>query len=382
MPENRGERRTPRCFPAFSGGFDLAASRLGWENLFHCEIDEFCTRILNYYFPNAEHYADIRKTDFTKWRGRIDVLSGGFPCQPFSLAGKRKGTCDDRYLWPDMLRAIQEIRPTWVVGENVAGILTMVQSGKEVAMGSQANIFGEVDRKRILLRQEYVAETICGDLEREGYSVQPFIIPACAVGAPHRRDRVWIIAHRSDAGVETVQCGREDGVYATGLAADTDINRQRERTHQQVTVSGCQGTSYDCACGEDGVIVNTTSQQGEQPKLKLADIGSTQQRESGGGDRTVAYAQDGELPADHWCDFPSQSPVCRRDDELSGRLDGITFSRWRQESVKAYGNAVVPAVVEEIFRAIEKSRTATMEPPRDKYMKTTDLVSMELRTGS
>ena len=328
MPEDRGERHTPRCSPAFSGGFDLAASRLGWENLFHCEIDEFCTRILNYYFPNAEHYADIRKTDFTKWRGRIDVLSGGFPCQPFSLAGKRKGTCDDRYLWPDMLRAIQEIRPTWVVGENVAGILTMVQSGKEVAMGSQASLFGEMD-KNVLLKQEYVIETICRDFEREGYSIQPFIIPACAVGAPHRRDRVWIIANRADAGIET-QSKRKDGISTAGITA------------------------------------NTTIQQGEQPKLKLADIGSTQQRESGGGDRAVAYAQDGELPADHWCDFPSQSPVCRRDDELSGRLDGITFSRWRQESVKAYGNAVVPAVVEEIFRAIEKSRAATMEPPRDK----------------
>lgn len=91
------------------GGFDLAAEWIGWENVFHCEINEFCTKILNYHFPNAEHYADITKTDFSKYRGRIDVLTGGFPCQPFSVSGKRRGTDDNRYLWPEMLRAIQEI---------------------------------------------------------------------------------------------------------------------------------------------------------------------------------------------------------------------------------------------------------------------------------
>ena len=88
------------------GGFDLAAEWMGWHNAFHCEINEFCTKILNYHFQDAEHYTDITRTDFSKWRGRIDVLSGGFPCQPFSLAGKRKGSDDNRYLWPQMLRAI------------------------------------------------------------------------------------------------------------------------------------------------------------------------------------------------------------------------------------------------------------------------------------
>ena len=183
------------------GGFDLAAKWMGWHNAFHCEINEFCTKILNYHFPDAEHYTDIARTYFSKWRGRIDVLSGGFPCQPFSLAGQRKGADDNRYLWPQMLRVIREIRPTWVVGENVAGILTMVQPGAEVEVGGQASLFGEDYRKRVLHRQEYVIETICRDLEREGYAVQPLLIPACAVGAPHRRDRIWFIAHRTNAGV-------------------------------------------------------------------------------------------------------------------------------------------------------------------------------------
>lgn len=207
------------------GGFDLAAEWMGWHNAFHCEINEFCTKILNYHFQDAEHYTDITRTDFSKWRGRIDVLSGGFPCQPFSLAGKRKGADDNRYLWPQMLRAIREIRPTWVVGENVAGILTMVQPGAEVEVGGQASLFGEDYRKRVLHRQEYVIETICRDLEREGYAVQPLLIPACAVGAPHRRDRIWFIATVQTQGLKRCNSqGKTEfmplGLLPTPMATD------------------------------------------------------------------------------------------------------------------------------------------------------------------
>lgn len=132
------------------GGFDYAAALLGWINIFDCEIDAFCRKVLEYHFPNSVHYGDITKQIFKEWRGKIDVLSGGFPCQPFSLAGQRKGADDNRYLWPEMLRVIREIRPTWVVGENVAGILTMVQPGAEVEVGGQASLFGEDYRKRVL----------------------------------------------------------------------------------------------------------------------------------------------------------------------------------------------------------------------------------------
>lgn len=135
------------------GGFDLAAEWAGWTNSFNCEIDPFCRRILKYHFPNAEQYADIRTTDFTIWRGRVDVLTGGFPCQPFSLSGKRKGTEDDRYLWPEMLRVIRTVRPRWIVGENVFGIVNW----------SEGVVF----------------EQVCSDLEAAGYAVQPYIIPAC-----------------------------------------------------------------------------------------------------------------------------------------------------------------------------------------------------------
>jgi DNA (cytosine-5)-methyltransferase 1 len=105
------------------GGFDLAAEWMGWDNLFHCEWNPFGQKILNYYWPKAISYNDITQTDFTIWNGRIDVLTGGFPCQPYSQAGKRLGTDDERHLWPEMLRAIREIQPKWVVGENVLGLI-------------------------------------------------------------------------------------------------------------------------------------------------------------------------------------------------------------------------------------------------------------------
>lgn len=232
------------------GGFDYAAALLGWINIFDCEIDAFCRKVLEYHFPNSVHYGDITKQIFKEWRGKIDVLSGGFPCQPFSLAGQRKGADDNRYLWPEMLRVIREILPRWVVGENVGGILTMVQPGAEVEVGGQASLFGEDYRKRVLHRQEYVIETICRDLEREGYAVQPLLIPACAVGAPHRRDRIWFIAHRTNAGVEAMQFTGQNGIYAVGTSSHADSDRytscgtscrtEKERC-ERAAVSGQRG---------------------------------------------------------------------------------------------------------------------------------------------
>jgi DNA-cytosine methyltransferase len=104
------------------GGFDLAAEWMGWQNVFHCEWNPFGQRVLKHYWPNAISYNDITKTDFTIHRGSIDILTGGFPCQPYSAAGKRLGKEDDRHLWPEMLRAIREIQPAWIVGENVRGL--------------------------------------------------------------------------------------------------------------------------------------------------------------------------------------------------------------------------------------------------------------------
>jgi len=145
---------------------------MGWENVFHCEIAEFPRKVLKFHFPKSICYEDIKKTDFTKHRGKIDIISGGFPCQPYSNAGKRKGKEDDRHLWPEMLRVIREVQPRFVVGENVSGLLTW----------NNGMVFHE----------------IITDLENEGYETQAFLIPACATNAPHRRDRIWFVAHSNN----------------------------------------------------------------------------------------------------------------------------------------------------------------------------------------
>jgi len=151
------------------GGFDLAAEWMGWNNVFHCEWNLFGQKVLKYYWPNSISYGDITKTDFTIHRGNIDILTGGFPCQPYSSAGKRLGKADERHLWPEMLRAIREIQPSWIVGENVPGIVNW----------NRGMVFDEVQI----------------ELEIEGYEVIPFLLPACGINAPHRRERVWFIAY-------------------------------------------------------------------------------------------------------------------------------------------------------------------------------------------
>ena len=372
------------------GGAEIAAEWMGWENLFHCEINPFGRKVLEYWYPNSVSYEDITKTDFTPWRGRIDVLTAGFPCQPFSVAGLRKGADDDRYLWPQVVRVIRETRPSWFVGENVAGILTMVQPGEEVEVGSGSTLFEESDRKRVLLRQEYVIETVRRDLEREGYEVQPFVIPACAVGAPHRRDRVWFVAHRSDAGVETRQCGWEDGVHAAGPASHPDEHRSPSRAAGEGTERSRRpdlpqpeewGNPSQRADGLHGLSRDAADTQcfgGREIHEEVQSQQSDGQVTNSDGDERHVTHTDNKLlscrnPKGHeewkdkrfilepcgcqtiWHNFPTQSPVRSRDDGFPIPMDGITFSKWRQESIKAYGNAWCPPVAYEIFRAIQQT---------------------------
>ncbi|WP_052078052.1 DNA cytosine methyltransferase [Porphyromonas gulae] len=187
------------------GGFGLAAKWNGIETIATCEINEFGNKVTAHHFPDSYKHGDIRTLTRKSlderliskcgrdWADRT-ILTAGFPCQPFSVAGRRAGADDDRYLWPETLRVIAEVRPAWVIGENVAGILSMVQPVSVVEMASGTDAFGEV-YDTYTERSEFIAERICQDFEGIGYSVLPFVIPACAVGAPHRRDRIWFVAH-------------------------------------------------------------------------------------------------------------------------------------------------------------------------------------------
>jgi len=277
------------------GGFDLAAEWMGWENIFHCEWMEFPRKVLDYHFPNADSHIDICKTDFKKYANKIDILTGGFPCQPFSMAGKRKGTDDERYLWGEMLRAIQEIKPTFVIAENVAGILS-IDDG-------------------------LVFEQVCLDLEAEGYEVQPFVIPAAAKNAPHRRDRVWFVAIKNSM---LSRC-----LHRESKQEGTEVREQwntRSRGSEWVHLS-------------EGNATNT-----ENIRRKNAlENGELERRRFRFGNKSHT-----------WNSFPSESPICGRNDGLPTELDGITFSKWRAESIKGYGNAIVPQIALEIFKQLEK----------------------------
>ena len=333
------------------GGAELAATWMGWRNLFHCEIGEFPRKVLEYWFPNSVSYEDITTTDFTNWRGKVDILTGGFPCQPFSMAGKRLGAEDDRYLWPHMLRAIREIQPTWVVGENVVGLTTMVQPGEEVEVGGQASLFEENYRTRE--EQTYTIEEICQGLEQAGYSVQPFVVPACAVGAPHRRDRIWIVAHRTDTGVEDVRRRQvdtdepraaADAPICGSVACKTDNPAERERRKDD----GQQGERREPTKRADGLHTFP---------FPAADVDSDGQkcRNASGQQETQSRRRlETFCRKASWSDFPTQSPICNGNDGLSLGLVDITFPKWRAESVKALGNAIVPQVIYEIFKAIEE----------------------------
>lgn len=237
------------------GGFDLAAEWMGWENMFHCEWNEFGKRVLNYYWPKAISYGDITKTDFTIWRGRIDVLSGGFPCQDASIAkqngdgqqglqGKRTG------LFYEMVRAIEEIRPKYIIAENVANILK-TNGG-----------------------QDFTA--ILTELSGLGYNAEWRVCRASEIGAPHHRARVYLVAYPNSVRLSESQ-------------------------------------SFFSYVGE------------EKTQVSWEFVGTTIQTLRGGM-------------------WKSEPPVLCLDDGLPSKL--------YKESIKAYGNAIVPQVALQIFKTI------------------------------
>jgi DNA (cytosine-5)-methyltransferase 1 len=379
------------------GGFDLASEWMGWENVFHCEWNEFGQKVLNYYWPKAISYHDITKTDFSIHRGTIDIITGGFPCQPYSMAGKRKGKEDERHLWPSMLRAIREIQPTWVVGENVLGLVNW----------DGGLVFHEVQ----------------ADLEAEGYEVQPYVLPAASVNAPHLRQRVFFVAYskscadsrntrevsrkaeeenggwtepsttseqqvqlptESSSLFGAVKNSNKDGWRGDEWKKESNIREQRNscsgdnewvstdyakvRNATESKLKGLQGcTDYGEVRGKEREMGGKGNQSSTELTSSNCQSTTTHSssirqecREEGECSESRTQPNDefvercNELPRTDFKMFPSVSPICTRDDGLSDRLDSITFSKWRNESIKAGGNAIVPQVVHQIFKAIEQ----------------------------
>ena len=291
------------------GGFDLAAEWMGWENLFHCEWNPFGQKVLHHYWPNAQQFTDITKTDFKPYANRIDILTGGFPCQPYSTAGKRLGKADERHLWPHMLRAIEEIQPRWVVGENVLGLVNW----------SGGLVFHEVQ----------------ADLEAAGYEVWPYVLPAASVNAPHRRDRVWFVAYATGNGRGWAGQGIEakkglqqkpesDGQLAGGLeglcgnrpTSHPNSNGQHggNREHEINTGEGWQYAQRDIEQGNgNGDVTNTCNEQLQGCKFN-GSTKSARQTETNGRQfsRPVCSA---------WQNFPTQSPICNVNDGISAIME-------------------------------------------------------------
>lgn len=302
------------------GGFSLAARWAGWITPVMVEWNQYCQSVLRKNFPDATIFSDIRNFDGRPYAGQIDIITGGFPCQPFSHAGKRAGTDDDRYLWPEMLRVIREVGPEWIVGENVAGLLTM--DGGRVLRG------------------------ILADLENTGYRPEVFVIPALAVGAPHRRDRLWIVAHR-----DTGNCA---------VPVQPQVGRVKEEDSD--------------AAGENcGVIANTNGSRGKEPGLQQPNVFAKPNKQTTSDShkqrlekRKSEQRHNGaqQPPAirniwsQHWYEVATR--ICGMAHGFPRGMDGVGEIPAKKNTGKAarlegLGNAIVPEIAYQIFEAINET---------------------------
>lgn len=254
----------------------------GFETVAFCEIDPFCQNVLKKHWPDTPIYNDVRTLDYD---GAVDVITGGFPCQPFSVAGKQKGQDDDRHLWPAMFDLVKKYRPSWIIGENVSGLITLG------------------------------LDDVLADLESEGYSTRTFVVPACAVGAPHRRDRLWIVGYAEHHGQPSTKKRRI-------FTQTNDDNPQREE-------KTCQFEGSTCVRGR--VASDTNNFGCEGGEFQTLQGQPTFSRES---TRRIEEWRKG---------WPISTPrICGVDDGIPDRTHRI----------KSLGNAVIPQIPEMIGNAI------------------------------
>lgn len=321
------------------GGMSLAAESAGIFTVGFCEFAEYPTKVLEKHWPDIPKWRDIRTLtgeSFYEYTGRrtVDVISGGFPCQPFSVAGKRRGKDDDRYLWPEMLRVIQELRPTWVVGENVAGIVKMA------------------------------LDTVLFDLESIGYATQAFIIPACAVDASHRRDRCAIVAYADSkrcnefvtsaiTGKKATACGAKSSLFAPqAVAYSQSAMFKGDWTIQNGEQNRYSNIYYDVSDTDDWSRVMRRNRE-------LSTASKIERTREDNGGRTQEY-----VTRKRWTVEPRMGRVV---DGIPTWLDGVINGIFPDEPniprivngikdrvnrLKCLGNAVVPAQFYPIFKAI------------------------------
>ena len=284
------------------GGFSLGLEWAGMSTVAFCERDPYCTTILNKHWPDTPVHSDVRNLDGKEYAESIDVVCGGFPCQPFSTAGLKRGSEDDRHLWPEMLRIIRESKPRWVIGENVSGFINMA------------------------------LDDVSLDLESEGYEVRPFVLPACAVDARHRRDRVFIIAHVAHAD--------EHRLEEHGHGEPAEFSKAGQRPKH---VADAHGEGELQQEGLEHEVGRWSGDGGKESESMAYATDAGLQRRTLGGD----VASEGQIAIEQSSRFgdlrrgrewPVEPPLPRMAHGVPNRVD----------RVKALGNAVVPQLIQTI----------------------------------
>ena len=357
------------------GGFSVGLERAGFKTVAFCEIDKYCRLVLNKHWKDIKIYHDVR--EITRQQYEQDglelpgIITGGFPCQPFSVAGRQKGTGDNRYLWPQMFRVIQEFKPRWIIAENVRGIVN-IQDG-------------------------VVFEKVCTDLESQGYETQTFIIPAAGVGAPHRRDRVWIVGYSEHNGSPSTTQSRSTATTSNNNTQGKDTtwksqgasrsNNSEVMENSRRTIRGQQssrnkestgsGTSQETKWSADSdsltrsserekIMANTESIQSNVRKINQSKKESGEKRVFGGEVGGVSSTM-----ADTKSIQSRKSPESKRWEDTSRRSEKKSAYNWwniepdvgrvadgvqgRTHRLKGLGNSIVPQIAEEIGRAILKA---------------------------
>lgn len=371
------------------GGFSLAARWAGYTTKVWVEPDPFCQAILKYYHPHAQGYDYIQNHNYEKYAGTIDLYTAGFPCQPASTAGDRKGTADDRWLWPAVKQSIIQMQPSVAILENVAGLLSILEHTGISKMEIKAlQLFGEGNQdahvtSTVKSIERRIIGVIIEDLETAGYSLPkledgtPIVlcIPAAGVNAPHKRDRLWLVAYRKGYG--------SSGTTYAGNGQSQ--NEEREGLQQHTNGHGCeQPAAHTNGDGQQhGQPAKDRPAQGEgqseglqwqrlwgyigRSRTNASDTtGIGMERNGANMEQQSQCTSETELFRCHntrtdWRNFPAESPVCTGNDGIPDLLHAtavlngkrLTRSKWHNETIKAAGNAIVPQVALTIINAID-----------------------------
>jgi DNA (cytosine-5)-methyltransferase 1 len=318
------------------GGFALAASWAGYQTVGFCEIEDYPRRILSKRFPGVPCHRDIRELDGSIYRG-VDLITGGYPCQPFSQAGQRKGKEDDRHLWPELRRVVAQARPAFVVAENVAGHITLG------------------------------LDEVLADLESEGYAGRAIVVPACAVNAPHRRDRVWIIAKslaHSGSGRRQggeLQAGRnEPGLCGTDVAHSEGNGlqggrpRDKRSEYSEEVGQRNQESLRNSAGSTEGDVAHSDSQRGcsrDSQRQDAEDAGQSSRSTQHGTGKFVGRLGGSLDGIPEGLDFPRRWG----DGSWENGIPRVTVgAKNRTQRLRALGNAIVPQVAYEIIKELER----------------------------